>query len=405
MNSRTISAGLMLVAAFAAGIAFAQQSAPAGTVAKLTGVQGNVLVSQADAMAAAANEQRLAPGVRVITTAGASATVVYDKACNVALGENRRYTVREQSECAEAHAPPMGKAADYAVLAGARVPNVGETVVDGDLGVYPGTDVTGFPPGKVNNGSIHPDQNNKNSGDDSPKKAQEDAAKAYEDLVGQRCNTKLTGQDLGGLQLTPGVYCFVNSGAKLTGDLYLDAQGDPKAVFVFQIGTNLVTAPNSRVLVLNTGQKPDDNSQQDPDDKENDKKESTLCHVYWQVGGSAVVDRGNRFVGNILAIGEILMGNAVDMVGRALARNSTVTLDTDKIDRVSCRLVPLAAAKVLGAGAGAVAIGAGAAGGAAIGGAAAIGVGAAAIGAGALAVDLGINTLGRTRTTFSLSPN
>jgi hypothetical protein len=346
MTSRTISAGLMLAAAFAAGIAFAQQSAPAGTVARLTGVQGNVLVSQADAMAAAANEQRLAPGARVITTAGASATVVYDKACNVALGENRRYTVREQSECAEAHAPPMGSAASYAVLGGSRVANVGESTVNGELGVSPGTGVTGFPPGRVTNGTIHP-------ADDSAAQAQKDAVKAYEDLVGQRCNTKLTGQDLGGLILTPGVYCFPSSAAQLTGELLLDAQGDPNAVFVFQVGTTLTTAPNSTIRVLNSGQQANANGQ--GTDKR-DQKESALCNVYWQVTSTATLGKESRFLGNILAIGDVAMANRADVLGRALTRSGAVMLDTDKIDRVAC-LPPVLIPPPVGA-AGAVAIGA-----------------------------------------------
>lgn len=355
MTFRTIATGLTFAAVLASGMVPAQQPAAPGTVARLTGVQGNVLVSQADSMATGTNEQRLAPGVRVLTTAGAKATVIYDKACNVNLGENRRYTVREQAECAEAHAPPLGSAASYGVLAGPRVANVGETVVSGDLGVYPGTSVTGFPSGKVIEGSIHPPPDKADKPDDAAKDAQKDAANAYDDLAGQRCNTKLTNQDLGGLQLTPGVYCFPNSAAKLTGELILDANGDPNAVFVFQVGTNLTAAAQSRVRVLNVGQQSDD-PQQNPQDK--DRKESTLCHVYWQVPGTVTIDRESRFLGNVFAVGDITVSSAVQMVGRAQTRSGAVFLDTDRIDRVIC-LVPIAYWPVA-ATAGAAAIGAGA---------------------------------------------
>jgi hypothetical protein len=220
-------AGLLAVSA-----SHAQQPASTRPIARLTGIQGNVLVSQTDGMAAATSGQQLPPGTRVITTGGAKATVSYASGCVVDLGENRRYIVREAAECTAAKAPPLGSATPFAVLAGPQVVNTGATVVRGDLGVSPGSAVAGFPGGKVVDGGI------RNSGD-GPSLAQKDAAIAYTDLASQPCNVKLSGQDLGGQTLTPGVYCFPGSAATLTGELVLDAQGDPDAVYVFQVGTTL----------------------------------------------------------------------------------------------------------------------------------------------------------------------
>jgi len=331
MTARTITTALLFAAALASGAVLAQQPAASRTVAKLTGVQGNVLVSQADSMAAAANEQALLPGVRVITTAGGKATVAYSNGCNVTLGENRRYTVRQQDACSAAAAPPLGKASGFAILAGTNVGNVGESVITGDLGVSPGKAVSGFPPGKVSVGAIH-------AGDETATEAQKDATKAYENLVGQRCDTKLTGQDLGGLTLTPGVYCF--SPARLTGELILDAEGDLNAVWVFQ-ATSLTTADKSIVKVINGGGR---------------------CNIYWQIAGAATLGKESEFSGTIISLGGIDAGEKAQGVGRALSRNGAVTLNAGAIDRVAC-LVPLgfwtpATTAAVGV-AGAVAVGAG----------------------------------------------
>jgi len=275
--------------------------------------------------------------------------VVYDKGCTVRLGENQRHTARERAECSPTTPPPLGKAGEFAVLGGSAVKSTGETVVNGEVGVHSGTGVTGFPPGKVNNGQIHP-------ADDLAEQAQKVAVKAYDDLVAKVCNVSLAGQNLGGLTLTPGVYCFPSAVAQLTGELVLDAQGDPNAVFAFQVGTTLTTADKSWIRVKDDGQQADDKGQ--PADDKN-KKKSTLCHVYWQVANSASLGKESHFLGNILAVGGIDIANKTDMVGRALARTGQVTLDADTIDRVSCvPLIPYyGQAAVIGAGA--IAIGAG----------------------------------------------
>ncbi len=331
MSTLTASGALMLAAALAASGALAQQPTSARPIARLTGVQGNVLVSQADGMAAAVNEQKLTPGVRVITTAGAKATVSYDRGCLVNLGENRRYIVREEAECMAAKAPPLGTVASFAVLGGARVVNTGASVIRGDLGVSPGTTVTGFPQGKVVDGTIE-------TAGELATRAQRDAAVAYADLTAQRCNLRLTGQDLGGLTLTPGVYCFPSGPAKLTGELVLDAQGDPDAVFVFQVGTTLTTANKSSVRVINDGQQADESARAAG---ARDQRRATLCNVYWAVGDSAVLGKESTFIGSIFALASIDVFSEASIYGRTLARAGPVTLVSDAVELPAC-FVPIA---------------------------------------------------------------
>lgn len=206
-----------------------------------------------------------------------------------------------------ATAPGLGTASSYAVLAGSTVTNTGPTTVTGDVGVNPGAAVTGFPPGIVTGGAIH-------AADANSLQAQSDVTTAYNDLAGQACDTNLTGQDLGGMTLLAGVYCFGTS-AQLTGQLTLDAQGSSAAVFIFQIGSTLTTASNSSILVTNGG---------------------IDCNAFWQVGSSATLGTNTVFVGNILALTSTSLNTGATVSGRALARNGAVTLDTNHLDVLGC---------------------------------------------------------------------
>lgn len=200
---------------------------------------------------------------------------------------------------AQAKADILGTAQTFAVLAGSAVTNTGPSVISGDLGVWPGTAISGFPPGLVTGGTIH-------VADAVAMQAQGDLTTAYNTLAGMAVTQDLTGQDLGGLTLTSGVYFFSTS-AQLTGTLTLDTQGNPNSLFVFQIGSTLTTASNSVVATING-----------PDD----------CHIYWQIGSSATLGTGTLFQGNILALASITMNTGASILdGRALARNGAVTLD------------------------------------------------------------------------------
>jgi LPXTG-site transpeptidase (sortase) family protein len=208
-------------------------------------------------------------------------------------------------------APGLGTLTSFAVLGSSTVTNTGSSVVKGDVGLSPGTSVTGFPPGIViPPGTIH-------AADPVALQAQSDLTTAYNALASQTCNTTFTPPtDLGGLTLTPGVYCF-GSSAGLTGKLTLNAQGNPKAVWVFQIGSAITTAPGSSIAFINGGLNPG-------------------CNVFWQVGSSATLDTTTAFVGNILANQSITLNTNASLAGRALALNGAVTLDTNKITPLVC---------------------------------------------------------------------
>ena len=208
-------------------------------------------------------------------------------------------------------APSLGSAQSFAVLGGSTVTNTGSSVITGDLGLSPGTSVTGFPPGIVVAGTIH-------AADSLALAAQTSTTTAYNSLAGQPCTVSLTGQNLGGLTLTPGVYCF-SSSAQLTGTLTLNALGNAAAVFIFQIGSTLTTASGSSVVMINGG---------------------TLCNVFWQVGSSATLGTTTSFLGNILALTSITLNTGASIAGRALARNGAVTLDTNAVVAASCITAP-----------------------------------------------------------------
>jgi hypothetical protein len=203
--------------------------------------------------------------------------------------------------------PSLGTAGAYAVLGASTVTNTGPTVVNGDLGVSPGAAITGFPPG-VTTAFTH-------AADADALGAQNAVTVAYDALSSQPCTGNLTGQDLGGLTLTPGVYCFDTS-AQLTGTLTLNAQGNSGAVFIFKTGSTLTTASASRVQVLNDG--------------------GGICGPFWRIGSSATLGTTTSFVGNILALASITLNTGATIHGRALARTAAVTLDTNQVTASFC---------------------------------------------------------------------
>jgi len=203
-----------------------------------------------------------------------------------------------------AQAPDLLTAATYAVLAGSTVTNTGPSVLNGNLGVSPGSAITGFPPGLV----LAPGSTN--AANAAAVQAQIDLTTAYNAVAAQPTTQNLTGQNLGGLTLTPGVYAF-NSSAQLTGNLVLNALGNPNAEFVFKIGSTLTTASSSTVTVIGGG---------------------VGTNVFWQVGSSATLGTTTSFVGDILALTSITLDTGTNIAcGSALAHNGAVTLDTNHI--------------------------------------------------------------------------
>lgn len=203
---------------------------------------------------------------------------------------------------AQSDAQLLGSAGKFAVLAGSTVTSTGATVLNCDLGLWPGTAITGFGPGIVN-GTYH-------IADAVAQQAQEDVTTAYDALVAEAYTQDLTGEDLGARTLFAGVYRF-SSSAQLTGVLVLDARGDSNARFDFQIGSTLTSASNARVQMINGGDG---------------------CNLYWQVGSSATLGTGTALTGHILAMASITMTTGATITdGSALARNGAVTLDANTI--------------------------------------------------------------------------
>ncbi len=201
----------------------------------------------------------------------------------------------------------LGTAGNYAVLGGSTVTNTGPTVINGgNVGVSPGSAITGFPPGSVAPPyTLH-------GADAEAEQAQNDLTVAYNAAVGLPNTQDLTGQDLGGMTLLPGVYAFSTS-AQLTGMLTLNNLGDPDAEFVFKIGSTLTTASNSSVVTINGGA-------------------DGGCGVIWQVGSSATLGTGTAFAGHILAQDSITLTTGASILnGSALARTGAVTLDDNNI--------------------------------------------------------------------------
>ena len=196
----------------------------------------------------------------------------------------------------------LGSATDFGLLAGSGITNASAgTRITGDVGSSPTPAVTGLTQSQVH-GTLYLSSNSATA------QAQLDLTTGYNQAAGASCGQDLTGTDLGGLTLVPGVYCF-SSSALLTGTLTLDGQGDSSAQWVFQIGSTLTTATNATVSLINGG---------------------ANCNVFWQIGSSATIQTNNTFVGNILALTSITLDGGV-LNGRALARNGAVTIASQEI--------------------------------------------------------------------------
>lgn len=211
------------------------------------------------------------------------------------------------SPLALSQAVDFGDATGFGVVGASAITSTGPTVINGDLGISPGnaSSVTGFsfstPPGPgLVNGTPH-------FADALAQSAQTDAGLAYDDLAARACNTTISA-DLGGSVLPPGVYCSASS-MGLTGTLTLDAQNNPNAIFVFQVGSALTTASNATVNIIN----------------------GSGCNVFWQIGSSATLGTGTQMLGNIIALESITLTTGADISGRLIARTGAVTLDSSEV--------------------------------------------------------------------------
>lgn len=202
----------------------------------------------------------------------------------------------------------LGSAGSFAVLAGATVTSTGGGTIDGDVGVWPGiTFVVGVPPVVVD-GTVHLD-------DSIAMQAQADLTTAYNDAAGRTVGVIgiADAGELGGKTLVPGLYNSNSGEFKISlVDLTLDAQGDPNAVWIFQMGSTLTVGVGRKVILSGGAQ---------------------AKNIFWQVGSSATLETTAVFKGTILALTSISVKTGASLDGRALASNGAVTLDANTLTK------------------------------------------------------------------------
>ncbi len=220
-------------------------------------------------------------------------------------------------------AVPLGSTSSFAVLAGAGITftgAVGSIPIRGDIGTFPTTSITGIT-------SVVLTGTNQ-AGNSVTQLAKTDLVTAFVNAAGRPADISYGPiAELGGRTLSSGVYNG-SSSFGITGNLTLDALGDPNAVWIFQSGTGLTANSGSKVILAGGAK---------------------AANVFWQVGSSATIDTGSQFVGTVLALTSITVATGASVDGRLLARNGTVTM------AAGTSVVPEPAGSLL-AGAGLVAL-------------------------------------------------
>ncbi|MCK9393493.1 MAG: ice-binding family protein [Candidatus Paceibacterota bacterium] len=204
-----------------------------------------------------------------------------------------------------ASATNLGTANDFAIISSSTITNTGASIINGNVGLNPGSSITGF-----QFATLRGTQYIKNT---TAIQAQSDIVTAYNSIV--ETNSTLAASTLGGTTKTAGTYNSASGTFEITGTLTLDAQNDANATFVFKAASTLVTAPNSKIVLINGAQ---------------------ACNIFWQVGSSATLGTNSIFKGNLLALTSVTVNTGTNVEGRIFAQNGAVTLDTNIINSPVC---------------------------------------------------------------------
>jgi hypothetical protein len=302
------------------------------TTSTFTLTVGGVSVAGAVTYVAATNTATFTPTASLAPASSFTATITTGAADTFgnSLASNFVWMFTTSAPCPPPTGSGLGAACGYGILAGTTVTNTGPTHVSGDVGVSPGTAVTGFmdPPSNtyaVGTGGTHTAGPGIATGiihlNDPPPPSVTSAAAAqaalttaYNDLAGRTAPAPATvAGDLGGQTLAPGIYKSTST-LGITGTLKLDGGGNANAVWIFQIASSLTTSSNSSVVLAGS---------------------ANASNIFWQVGSSATLGTNSTFNGSILALTSITVTNGATLNGRALARNGAVTLDTNMVN-VTC---------------------------------------------------------------------
>lgn len=206
----------------------------------------------------------------------------------------------------------LGNADPFAVLAGETITNTGATTINGNVGLHPGSAVAGFGPGADEVTLVPPSV--LHVANPTALDAKAALVTAYNDAAGRDATATIP-TELGGSTLTGGVYDSLSTTFQITGTLTLDGENDPNAVWIFDMNDTLLATGSSNVVFIRAAQ---------------------ACNVFWRVGSSATIEPGANFSGNILALTSIALQTGATIHGRALARNGSVTMDTNTITRAVC---------------------------------------------------------------------
>jgi type VI secretion system secreted protein VgrG len=193
----------------------------------------------------------------------------------------------------------------FSILAATTVTSTGHSVMSGNMGIFPGSARTGFPPAEIVDGTFY-------AGDGTARIAERDLTLAYNGAIARVKNPILVAGNLGGQTLTPGLYRSTSSLAISSGDLTLDGNGDRNAVFIFQMASTLTMTAGRQVILTNG---------------------ANARNVFWAVGSSATFGTNCSFYGSVLAHDSISDATGTIMIGRLLARTGAVTMQTTTIKK------------------------------------------------------------------------